>query len=126
MLSENYAAMSILLIGAVALKLLMARALVPLHLLQAAKVATWGWEMTGKHLLMLAVVAPTHASFNLFLWNSTRQSELKVMVAMPLCLIPVLMAEIPAMRLLGVYGIIGGLGHLYAMRKLKREGLRMI
>jgi len=119
-------AMSVLLAVCVACKLILAPYLAPLHLLQAAKVASWSWQVTAQHAAMLLAVAPTHTYFNIFLWKQQRQSELWVALLMPLCAIPILLAEIPAMRLLGAYGIVGGLVHLYSMHRVKKEGLRLI
>jgi hypothetical protein len=119
-------AMSSLLVGAVAIKILMARSLVPLHLLQAAKVATWNGRVTVQHLAMLAAVTPTHAGFNLYLFNRRRQNEVHIAMLMPLCILPILFAELPAMRLLGLYGLVGGSAHLYGMHRSKKEGLKMI
>jgi len=120
------ATISILLATCVGAKLLLAPVLVPFHLLQAGKVAAWSWQVSVQHVAMLAAVAPTHTYFNVFLWNHKRQSELWVALLVPLCAVPILLAELPALRLLGAYGVVGGLLHLYYMNKMKKEGLRLI
>ncbi|XP_002985306.2 uncharacterized protein LOC9649684 [Selaginella moellendorffii] len=95
--------------------------------------SSWGMEMGGagviyaaKNTVLLAMAIPSHAVFNLFLWNQARASDMALLVTSPLNAPAIVAADVGSIRGLALLGVIYALLQFMISRRIRIAGMKYI
>nr|ATG71033.1 no exine fromation 1 [Cupressus sempervirens] len=85
-----------------------------------------GWFFVVKNTALLMLTLPNHILFNRFMWDYARQSDLILLLIMPLNLPSVVMTDIIAIKILALLGIMYALIQYLVSRHIRIKGMRFI
>uniref|UniRef100_A0A7S0HD59 Uncharacterized protein n=1 Tax=Hanusia phi TaxID=3032 RepID=A0A7S0HD59_9CRYP len=80
----------------------------------------------AKNLAMLALTIPGHVMFAGFLWNFRHSRDFYWVILLPLNALPVILADLQAVRLLGVLGVVAGILQLFLSYRIRKFGLQFV
>jgi hypothetical protein len=82
--------------------------------------------MLVKNLMLLAVSLPGHYMFCRFMWTFRHTRDLFWVALLPLNVLPVILTDLPTIRLLAALCIAGGLTQLFLADRIRKHGLRFV
>ena len=82
--------------------------------------------MLVKNLVLLAVSLPGHYMFCRFMWTFRHTRDLFWVALLPLNVLPVILTDLPTIRLLAALCIAGGLTQLFLADRIRKHGLRFV
>eukprot|EP01018_Ginkgo_biloba_P017737 Gb_19950 [translate_table: standard] len=85
-----------------------------------------GWFFAVKNTALLILTLPNHVLFNRFMWDYARQSDLMLLMIMPLNLPSVIMTDIMTIKVLALLGIIYALVQYLVSRHIRIKGMKFI
>ena len=85
-----------------------------------------GMLAIGKNLSLLAVALPGHAMFGRFLWSFKQARDLYLVLLLPLNVLPIVLADLPSIRLLALLAIAAGSLQLFLSSRIRRFGLQFV
>lgn len=85
-----------------------------------------GWFFAVKNAALLILTLPNHILFNRFMWDYARQTDLILLMIVPLNLPSVIMADILTIRVLALLGIIYAIAQYLVSRHIRIKGMKFI
>ena len=85
-----------------------------------------GWFFAIKNAALLMLTFPNHALFNHFMWDYARQSDLILLMIMPLNLPSIMMVDIMTIKVLALICIIYALVQYLVSRHIRIKGMKFI
>ena len=85
-----------------------------------------GWFFAVKNAALLILTLPNHILFNRFMWDYARQTDLILLMIVPLNLPSVVMADILTIRVLALLGIIYAIAQYLVSRHIRIKGMKFI
>ena len=85
-----------------------------------------GWLSVARNLGLLAVAVPGHAMFGRFLWSFKQTRDLYWVLLLPLNVLPIVLADLPSIRLLALLSIAAGSLQLFLSSRIRRFGLQFV
>lgn len=85
-----------------------------------------GWLAVAKNLGLLAVAVPGHVMFGRFLWSFQQTRDLYWVLLLPLNVLPIVLADLPSVRLLALLSIAAGSLQLFLSSRIRRFGLQFV
>lgn len=79
-----------------------------------------------RNLLALAVTIPGHSMFASFMWNFKHTRDIYWVLLLPLNFLPIMVSDLPSVRLLGALGIAEGAMQLFLSNRIKRHGMQFV
>ncbi|KAK1281786.1 hypothetical protein QJS10_CPB22g00457 [Acorus calamus] len=85
-----------------------------------------GWLFAVKNLALLLLALPNHILFNQFMWDFVKQTDVMLLLTLPLNLPSIVMTDIITVRVLGLLGTIYSLAQYLISRQNKIAGMKYI
>lgn len=79
-----------------------------------------------KNLICLICTLPSQSKLSNFLWAMSKLNHFELIVVAPLNLIAIVIADISALRLLGMLGVVGAAMAIWTSHNIRQQGLRVL
>jgi len=92
----------------------------------AAWGAWWDWLVLAKNYILLACTFPTQYSLLSFIWEMRYTTTFSLLCMGPLNIVPLLLTDLAAIRLLAILGMAGSFYQYYLSQQIHQQGLKLI
>jgi hypothetical protein len=80
----------------------------------------------AKNFVLAVATTPSHMHLLEHIWSMRHQSDFTLLLLLPLNILPIVLADIPALHLVGLIGFAGVTFLLYSARQIKQHGMQII
>jgi len=86
----------------------------------------FSWWFVSKNYLLLIAAVPSQFKFIQFLWALYHHNDFYLMCVAPLNFLPILLADLGSLKMLGAIGVVGSAVQLYMAHQIRRYGMQVI